>query len=314
VDLAYLREHPRQLQTFLTHQRIRETPVEGGSICAASRLTFDSGESVFMKEWPAATPPPSPGHTGPAGGGGGRGDKTGGQSAPEGFFEAEANGLRWLAEGGADVPEVILAEPNRLVLSWIEHGEPSAKAAEHFGRTLATAHRSGAAGFGASWAGFHGSAPMDNTLSQEPWHVWYAERRLTRYLKMSIDRHALDLGDIAAVERVINSLTGDADEPPSRIHGDLWTGNLIWGADDRCWLVDPAAHGGHRETDLAYLRLWGGVAHFDRIAAAYQEQWPLLDGWPERVPLHQLSMYLLHTALFGAAFAPGVRAAAAACR
>jgi fructosamine-3-kinase len=289
VDLTYLREHPQQLRTFLTHQRIRETPVEGGSICRTSRLTFDGGESLFLKEWPKGEP-------------------------PQGFFHAEASGLRWLAEPGAvAVPAVLVEQPDLLGLEWIEHGEPSARAAEQCGRSLAALHRSGAPAFGAGWPGFHGSAPMDNTATDEPWHIWYAQRRLTPYLKLSVDRGALGSSDAALVERVIGGLDGSGDEAPSRIHGDLWTGNLLWGADGRCYLVDPAAHGGHRETDLAYLRLWGGAPHLERILAAYAEVWPPAPGWQERTPIHQLSMYLLHTALFGASFASGVRETARAC-
>ena len=90
------------------------------------------------------------------------------------------------------------------------------------------------------------------------------------------------------------------------MHGDLWPGNVLWGADDRAWLVDPAAHGGHRETDLAQLALFGGAPHLDRILAAYQEAWPLADGWRDRVPLHQLHLLLVHTALFGAAYRDAV--------
>lgn len=289
MDLAYLREHPHLLRTFLTHQRIRETPVEGGSICRASRLTFDSGESLFLKEWPKG-------------------------EAPQGFFHAEASGLRWLAASGAiAVPEVLAEQDDLLGLAWVEHGSPNRAAAEHFGRSLAGMHRAGADSFGAAWPGFHGSAPMDNTPGPGPWHSWYAERRLGPYLKMSRDRNALTDREVSLVERVISRLDDHGDEPPARIHGDLWSGNLLWGADGRCWLVDPAAHGGHRETDLAYLRLWGGVAHLDSVIGAYHEVWPLRDGWRERLPIHQLSMYLLHTALFGEAFAPGLRETAEAC-
>jgi fructosamine-3-kinase len=289
VDLAYLREHPQHLRMFLTHQRIRETPVDGGSICRTSRLTFDDGESIFAKEWPS----------GPA---------------PEGFFHAEACGLRWLAEAGAvAVPEVLVETPGLLGMAWVEHGRPSRQAAEAFGRELAGLHRSGACSFGAPWPGYHGSQPMDNTPGQGPWHVWYSERRLLPYLRASIDRGALDASEAKRVERVASALDGSWDEPPSRIHGDLWPGNLLWGADGRCWLVDPAAHGGHRETDLAYLRLWGGAPHLDVIFAAYREAWPPAEGWPERTAVHQLSMYLLHTALFGEAFRPGVRETLAAC-
>jgi len=289
VDLAYLREHPQHLRAFLTHQRIRETPVDGGSICRTSRLTFDDGTSIFAKEWPGEAPPP-------------------------GFFHAEACGLRWLRESDTvPTPEVLVETPDLLGMTWVEHGTPSRHAAELFGRELAALHRSGASSFGASWAGYHGSQPMDNTPSHKPWHAWYSESRLLPYLRASVDRGALGAHEAQRVERVMSALDGSWDEPPARIHGDLWPGNLLWGADDRCWLVDPAAHGGHRETDLAYLRLWGGAPHLDVILAAYSEASPPASGWTERTPVHQLSMYLLHTALFGEAFRAGVRETLAAC-
>ena len=81
---------------------------------------------------------------------------------------------------------------------------------------------------------------------------------------------------------------------------------MLWGADDRVWLVDPAAHGGHRETDLAQLALFGGIPHLDRALAAYRESWPLSDGWRDRVPLHQLHLLLVHTALFGGGYRDAV--------
>ncbi len=133
------------------------------------------------------------------------------------------------------------------------------------------------------------------------------------YLRRSVDNGALEDADVALVEQVVARI-GEfgGEEPPARIHGDLWPGNLLWGADDRVWLVDPAAHGGHRETDLAQLALFGGPPHADRILAAYDESWPLADGWRDRVPLHQLHLLLVHTALFGAAYRDAVRQSARA--
>jgi fructosamine-3-kinase len=281
VDLEYLKAHPDHLPTFLTHQRIRETPVGGGNTATAQRLTLDDGASVFAKALPGA---------------------------PDGFFTTEAAGLRWLAEVGAPpVPEVIAALPEMLVLAWVDEGAPSPRAAERFGRDLAAMHAAGAASFGAPWPGFIGTAAMDNTPSTEPWPIWFTERRLRPMLRLSADRQALDRAETAEVERVLTSVEGyGGAEPPSRIHGDLWPGNVLWGADGKAWLVDPAAHGGHRETDLALLGLWGGVAHHDRVLAAYQEQWPLADGWAERVPLHRLFLLLAHTALFGASYRSSV--------
>ncbi|WP_431973888.1 fructosamine kinase family protein [Micromonospora haikouensis] len=291
MDLAYLRAHPEHLPTFLTHQRIRETPVAGGDVCAASRLTLDDGHSVFAKTWPA---------------------QRAGRPVPEGFFAAEAAGLRWLREAGAvAVPEVVVALPELLALDWVEPGEPTPEAAERFGRELAALHRAGAPAFGAPWAGFVGALPQDNTPDDGTWPAWFARRRLLPYLRMSVDSGALTAAETALVEQVVERV-GEfgGDEPPARVHGDLWPGNVLWGADERAWLVDPAAHGGHRETDLAQLALFGGPPHHERIMAAYREAWPLADGWRERVPLHQLHLLLVHTALFGAAYRDAVGAAA----
>jgi len=289
MDLAYLRAHPQHLPTFRTHQRIRETPVSGGGICAATRLTLDDGSSLFAKTWPESGGP-----------------------APDGFFTAEAAGLDWLrAAEAVPVPEVIVALPELLALEWIEPGSATPEAAARLGRDLAALHRAGAPAFGAEWPGFIGRLPQDNTSSTGGWPTWFAEHRLTPYLRLSVDNGALSATEVALVERVISQIEGyGGAEPPARIHGDLWPGNVLWATDGRAWLVDPAAHGGHRETDLAQLALFGGAPHLDRILAAYQEVWPLADGWPARLPVHQLHLLLVHTALFGTGYREAVRTTA----
>ena len=221
----------------------------------------------------------------------------------DGLFEAEANGLRWLAESGDDapVPEVIAADDTTLVLPWIETARPGPEAAERFGRELAAVHRAGADAYGAPWPGYIAELPLDNTAGTD-WPRWYAERRVLPYLRLAVDRGALSSGDAAEIERAAARAVDRAGppEPPARIHGDLWSGNVLW-TSDRAWLVDPAAHGGHRETDLAMLALFG-APHLDRVIAAYDETAPLADGWPDRVPLHQLHPLLVHAALFGASY------------
>jgi len=289
MDLAYLRSHPQHLPTFLKHQRIRETPVAGGSISAASRLTLDDGASLFVKTWPEKAAAP----------------------APEGFFMSEASGIEWLRiPGGPPLPEVLVALPDLLALEWIDAGEPTRSGAERFGRELAAMHRAGAPAFGAEWPGFIGSLHQDNALSTQSWPQWFAQRRLEPYLRLSVDGGALSAADGAVTEQLIDQIEvyGGA-EPPSRIHGDLWPGNLHWAADGRVWLIDPGAHGGHRETDLAQLALFGGAPELATIIDAYREEWPLADGWRQRVPLHQLHLLLVHTALFGSAYRSAVRQA-----
>ena len=225
-------------------------------------------------------------------------------------FAAEANGLRWLAEAAAvPVPDVLAVDDHVLVLELLPPGHPTEAAARAFGAGLARLHAAGAPSFGAPWPGYIASLPLDNSTGRD-WAAWYAQLRLVPYLRKASDYGALSRTDVSLVEAVIariGELAGPP-EPPSRIHGDLWSGNVLW-SGGRGWLVDPAAHGGHRETDLAMLALFG-APHLDLIMRAYIETAPLADGWRDRVPLHQLHPLLVHACLFGASYAGRVRAAA----
>jgi fructosamine-3-kinase len=230
-----------------------------------------------------------------------------------GDFAAEAAGLRWLAQARAvAVPEVLGADEETLVIEWVPPGRCDEKSASRFGAELARMHAAGAAGYGAPWPGSIASLPLDNTPDDGPWPRWYGERRLLPFLRGAFDHGALGAGEVRLVEDVIARLSelGGPPEPPARIHGDCWSGNVLW-SGGRAWLIDPAAHGGHRETDLAMLALFG-APHLERILAAYAEVAPLADGWRRRVPLHQLHPLLVHACLFGGAYRPEVAAAARA--
>ncbi len=235
-----------------------------------------------------------------------------GDEATAEAFAAEANGLRWLAEAGAvPLPAVLGVSRDLLVIELLPDGKATAQAAEEFGAGLARMHAAGADSFGAPWPGYIASLPLDNTPGTE-WGSWYAERRLVPYLKKAHDDGALADADLSLVETVVNRIAELAGppEPPSRIHGDLWAGNVLW-SGGRGWLIDPAAHGGHRETDLAMLALFG-APHLERIMRGYTGTAPLAGGWRQRVPLHQLHPLLVHACLFGGSYAAGVRAAARA--
>lgn len=255
--------------------------VGGGDINEAWRVRLD-GEEAFVKTRP---------------------------DAGQGEYALEAAGLRWLAEPKAlRVPRAIEVADDYLALEWVEPGRLSAEGAEELGRGLAAIHGAGAPSFGDPGFGEQlgieariGSLRLPNEPS-EGWCSFYAERRLLPLARIARERGALTGAGVAAVERVcerLEELAGPA-ELPARLHGDLWSGNVHADAEGRPWLIDPAAYGGHREVDLAMLRLFGAPS--ERVFAAYGEVTPLADGWQERVSLWQLLPLLVHAVLFGGSY------------
>ncbi|MFD9735158.1 fructosamine kinase family protein [Umezawaea sp. NPDC059074] len=226
---------------------------------------------------------------------------------------AEAASLRWLAvPGGPPVPRVLGQRGTWLVTDFVPTGSPGREAAEAFGRELAVLHGAGAPRFGSPppdgpVEAAIGLAPMRDATG-ERWPEWYLEHRVEPYLRTAVDRGLLTEGEARLVTAKAER-ADDPGEPPARLHGDLWAGNVLWAADGRAWLIDPAAHGGHRETDLAMLHLFG-CPHLDRVLDGYRQVTPLADGWADRIGLHQLFPLLVHVVLFGRSYAPQLVAAA----
>jgi fructosamine-3-kinase len=258
----------------------RWTSVAGGDVCRAWRVDRDGARPLFVKHL---------------------------DDAPDGFFTAEAEGLRFLAEPGAvAVPEVEAVGDDAgrrfLALEWIEPGSRRPDTDEHLGRGLAALHTAGTDRFGSVHdPAYLGSVPVD-AAPADTWTAWWTDQRLRPLVQLAHSSGRLDAAFVDRVEAVcerIESLAGPP-EPPARVHGDLWAGNLLVDAEGRPWLIDPSAHGGHRETDLAMMRLFGGFS--ERCFAAYHEVAPLAPGWEQRVPLHQLVPVLVHVILFGGSY------------
>lgn len=216
-----------------------------------------------------------------------------------GAASTEAWGLGWLGEAEAlRTPRVlaVLETPPVLVLEWIEQGR--AEDAERLGRGLAALHRHGAPSFGLDHDDRLASIPMTNDPAPD-WGTFYAERRLVPLLSRARAASPRVRRGVEAVARTIGERVGPP-EPPARLHGDLWSGNVLWAAGGEPVLIDPAVYGGHREVDLAMMRLFGGLPA--RAFDAYHEASPLAPGHEARVPLYQLLPLLAHVVLFGASY------------
>lgn len=241
--------------------------------------------------------------------------------APAGYFAWEAAGLRWLSSvvGGVPCAEVVSFGADHLTLRRLDSVAPSREAAYEFGSRLAVTHDAGAAAFGSGPEGWDGpgffgplSQPLPMSVrGHRSWGDFYAEERLAPMAELATAR--LDASARAAIDSVAARCRAgdfDDDDRPARLHGDLWSGNVMW-TPDGVVLIDPAAHAGHRETDLAMLALFG-CPHYDAIVAGYQRVRSLEQGWRNRIGLHQLFPLLAHVALFGGGYAAQTHAAARA--
>jgi fructosamine-3-kinase len=252
---------------------IRRVP--GGDINEAFRVVLADGRTVFAKH---------------------RADV-----ADDDVFAAEMWGLQWLSAGPLRVPGALAVGRTWLALEWLEldgTADPTT-----LGRQLAELHRIGAPSFGLGRPTYLATLPLDNRPCQDVVAFWIEQRLRPLAARAEILGRAPNLGV------ALDHLRARADrfgpvEPPARLHGDLWWGN-VGAVRGRPAVFDPAVYGGPREVDLAMLALFGGLP--ERLVDAYAEVQPLSPGWRERLPLWQLCPLLVHAVLFGGSY--GGRAA-----
>ena len=251
--------------------------VRGGDTSAAYRLDLGDGRRVFAKTH--SSPPPR-------------------------FFSTEAAGLAWMAAADAvRVPTVLSVadDPPHLVLEWVEEGPAHESTEAELGRSLAALHRAGSPSFGREDRRTTGSLGLPNEPAAT-WPEFFRDRRLLPLASIAEQRSALDDRTLVGLRRIAERLEELAGppEPPARLHGDLWAGNRLVDVEGRSWLIDPACIGGHREFDLAMMRLFGGYG--PAVEAAYDEVHPLSPGWQERVALWQLAPLVVHAIKFGGGY------------
>ena len=277
------------LAAALGSRVLKARPLAGGDINEAYEAGLADGRAVFVKC---------------------------NATAPNDMFVAEAHGLEWLAQAKAlRVPAVLAASGADqltpfLALELVRPAQRARDFDERLGHGLAALHRHGAEAFGLDHDNYIGRLPQKNTFAVN-WPEFYRVRRLGAQLKAAVDTGLATTRmrrDFERLFRQLDTLCGPP-EPPARLHGDLWGGNLITDELGEPCLIDPAVYGGHREIDLAMMKLFGGFG--PRVFAAYKEAFPLADGYRERVALYQLYPLMVHVNLFGGGYLGQVEAALA---
>lgn len=257
--------------------------LSGGSINTACKLILNSGRSAFLKYNLDARFP--------------------------GMFAAEARGLDILHNTSTvRLPTVlghgVAGEHSFLVLEMVEAGRPRADIFSILGRQLAAMHKVSDDHFGLDHNNYIGSLLQLND-QRKSFDDFFSEMRLFPLAKMAFDSGLMDTAQLKQIETIcarINILI--PDEPPALVHGDLWSGNLITGPEGGPWLIDPAVYFGHRETDIAMTRLFGGFEN--TFYESYNEEHPLETGWEERLDIHNLYPLLVHLNLFGSGYLPQI--------
>ncbi len=263
------------LEEILNSPIVSTAPVSGGSINEAYRITTDQAD-YFLKL---------------------------NRSAPDDFFEKEAEGLKLLdsADSTLRIPEVIASEgptdnrPGFLLMEFIAEGRNGDSFA--FGAELAKLHQTAAETFGLDSDNYIGSLPQSNNR-HNAWSTFFTEERINPQLKMAIDSGKMDSDILKNWDRLSRKLD-DLLPPckPSLVHGDLWSGNYLFDESGNGVLIDPAVYYGHPEMDLAFSKMFGGFS--SDFYSGYESITKLEPGFNGRKEIYNLYPLLVHVNLFG---------------
>jgi protein-ribulosamine 3-kinase len=269
-----------QIENKTGSRIISTSSLSGGCISNAFRINTGTGGEYFLKI---------------------------NDSSPHSMFANEANGLSEIKKANAiRVPEVILFNDEFILLEFIDSGNKSKSFFSDFGKNFAAMHKFNAEKYGFYEDNFIGSNPQKNIpdkSEENDWVNFYFNKRILYQFKLAerngyADRELRD--GIAGLEKRIEDILSSSTEPSSLLHGDLWGGNYIVDEKGNACLIDPAVYYGHREADLAMTKLFGGFT--SEFYHAYNDCFPLKEGYEYREPVYKLYHVLNHLNLFGGGY------------
>jgi protein-ribulosamine 3-kinase len=266
-----------KIENDLKVQIVSLSSLSGGCISNAYKLTTSDGRTYLLKI--------NENHSGD-------------------MFLKEANGLVELKKANAiKIPEVILAEKDFIVLEFISSSNKSKSFFKDFGIKFSEMHKFNSSGFGFFENNYIGANPQLNLPDKDEksnWTKFYFNKRiLFQYKLAEKNGYATDelRKGVSGLENKIENILSGSEEPPSLLHGDLWSGNYMTDENGNPCLIDPAVYYGHREADLGMTKLFGGFN--SEFYSSYNENFPLSQGYDYRENIYKLYHVLNHLNLFG---------------
>lgn len=232
------------------------------------------------------------------------------RSAPDDFFEVEEKGLRLLKQHGIRVPKPLLILPREksemvFLMEWIPSVPSSGKTDRALGSLVAEMHQKRATTVGLAEPNYIGELPQPNHQERD-WVAFFRDHRLGTIQRIANEKNILSKERNHQLEVLKDNLRSFLGHNPeiSLLHGDLWGGNWLESESGKPYLIDPAVYYGDREVDIAFTYLFGGYS--TEFYNQYQADYPLLNGWEERIPIYQLYYLLVHLVLFGESYGSAV--------
>ncbi|MGI8892359.1 MAG: fructosamine kinase family protein [Bacteroidia bacterium] len=285
MDTAFQKHLEKTLQqsTGCNVEIISVSTVGGGCINHAQKLKTTAGD-FFIKKNNASSYP--------------------------GMFEAEAKGLKLLADTNAiHIPHPIATgvfeNTSFIIIEHINSAPKNKNFWKDFGKKLATLHKITNDFYGLDHDNYIGSLQQKNKQTKN-WITFFIEQRLQVQLQLAESKGKINSSILNNFERLFKKLPDlITEEKPSLLHGDLWSGNFMINEKGVACLIDPSVYFGHREADLAMTHLFSGFD--DEFYESYYEEWPLENNYYNRFDIYNLYPLLVHVNLFGGGYLDQVK-------